>query len=65
MDDWGIVAVPLNYLESDARMRSHSESSAKSSNLCAAFRAQRFGSAERLRTAFLNGRMPVRRRALR
>jgi hypothetical protein len=63
MADWGVVAAPGDCLESDARTGSHSESSAKSSNLCAVFRAQHFGSAGRLRTAFLNGRMPVRRRA--
>ena len=65
MDDWGVVAAPRDCLESDARTRSHSESSAKSSYFWAAFRAQRFGSAGRLRTAFLNGRIPLRRRALR
>jgi hypothetical protein len=61
MDDWGVVAAPRDCLESDARTRSHSESSAKSSNLCVVFRAQRFWSAGRLRTAFLNGRLPAAR----
>jgi hypothetical protein len=65
MDDRRVVAAPADCLESDTRTRSHSESSAKSSNLYAVFRAQRFGSAGRLRTAFLNGRMPVHQRALR
>ena len=40
MDDRGVVAALGDCLESDARTRSHSESSAKSSNLCAVFRAQ-------------------------
>jgi hypothetical protein len=65
MDDCVIVAAPRDCLESDARTRSQSESSAKSSYFCVVFRAQRFGSAGRLRTAFLNGGMPVRQRALR
>jgi hypothetical protein len=42
MDDWGVVAAPRDCLESDAKTRSHSESSAKSSNLCVVFRAHRF-----------------------
>ena len=62
MDDRGVIAAPRDCLESDARTRSHSESSAKSSNLCVVFRAQRFWSAGRPRVAFLNCRMPVRRR---
>ena len=61
MDDWGVVAAPRDCLESDARARSHSESSAKSSYFCAVFRARRFGSAGRRRTAFLNGRLPAAR----
>jgi hypothetical protein len=69
MDDWGVVAAPRNCPKSDARRRSHSESCAKSTNLCAIFRAQRFllaksfgvGSAGRIGTPFLNGKMPVLR----
>jgi hypothetical protein len=65
MDDCGVIAAPPNCLKSDARTRSHSQSSAKWSKLCAGFRAQRFRSAGRLRTAFLNGRRRVRRHPLR